>query len=104
MSIVLVTAPSVAVASHLARDLVTERLAAYVNVVPGVISIYGWEGQLEQADEVLMVIKTRRLRYDALEQYVRMHHPYDTPEIVKIPADRVTPAYWAWVMHETTHG
>ena len=104
LSIVLVTAPSADVARHLARDLVTERLAACVNVVPGVMSIYAWEGKVEQADEVLMVIKTRRSRYGALEQYVRMHHPYDTPEIVELPADRVTPAYWAWVMHETTHG
>jgi periplasmic divalent cation tolerance protein len=102
LSLVLVTAPSPDVARHLAHGLVTERLVACVNLVPGVTSIYAWEGKIEQAEEVLMIIKTRRSRYGALEQYVRRHHPYETPEIVEIPADHVTPKYWAWVMKETS--
>jgi periplasmic divalent cation tolerance protein len=104
LSLVLVTAPSPAVAHQLAHGLVTERLAACVNVVPGVTSIYRWEGQVEQADEALMIIKTRRSCYATLEEYVRRHHPYETPEIVEIPADQVTPTYWEWVMKETTGG
>jgi periplasmic divalent cation tolerance protein len=104
LSIVLVTAPSPEVAQQLAYGLVTERLAACVNVVPGVTSIYTWEGKVEQAEEALMIIKTRSSGYAALEEYVRLHHPYDTPEIVEISAGRVTPKYWQWVMNETTRG
>jgi periplasmic divalent cation tolerance protein len=104
LSIILVTAPSQDVARQLAHDLVTERLAACVNVVPGVTSIYAWEGKIEQAEEVLMIIKTQSSRYTALEEHVRAHHPYETPEIVEISAGRVTPKYWQWVMKEMNGG
>ena len=104
LSIILVTAPSQDLAQQLAHDLVTERLAACVNVVPGVTSIYAWEGKIEQAEEVLMIIKTQSSRYAALEEHIRAHHPYDTPEIVELSAGRVTPRYWQWVMKETTRG
>jgi periplasmic divalent cation tolerance protein len=104
LSLVLVTAPSLEVANQLAEGLVTERLAACVNVLPQIISTYVWMGRLEHAEEVLMLIKTRHSRYVALEQYVRAHHPYDTPEIVEIPAGQVAQPYWEWVMKETTRG
>ena len=101
LSIILVTVPSQEVAQQLAQDLVMERLAACVNVVSGVRSIYAWEGKIERTEEVLMIIKTQSSRYAELEEYVRTHHPYDTPEIVEIPAGRVTPHYWEWVRKET---
>jgi periplasmic divalent cation tolerance protein len=104
LSIILVTVPSPEVANELAHGLVSERLAACVNVLPQVMSTYVWEGQLEQAEELLLLIKTRRSRYAALEQYIRVHHPYDTPEIVEIPAGQVTQSYWEWVVKETTRG
>jgi len=102
LSIVLVTAPSQEVAIQLAHSLVSGRLAACVSMVPRVVSIYAWEGKLEQAEEVLMLIKTRRSRYTEIEQHIRSHHPYDTPEIVEIQADQVTQKYLQWVMRETT--
>src|SRR5262245_58037330 len=92
-SLILVTAPSFEVANQLAYGLVTERLAACVNVLPHVTSTYVWQGQLEQAQEVLMMIKTRHSRYAAVEQYIHAHHPYDTPEIGEIPAGLVTQRY-----------
>jgi periplasmic divalent cation tolerance protein len=104
LSIILVTTPSQDVAQQLAQDLVRERLAACVNVVSGVRSIYAWEGKIERAEEVLLIIKTQSSRYAALEEYVRTHHPYETPEIVEIPAGRVTSQYWQWVMKETNQG
>jgi periplasmic divalent cation tolerance protein len=104
LSVILVTAPSLEVANQLAQGLVTERLAACVTVLPQVMSTYVWEGQLTQTEEVLMMIKTRRSRYAALEQFVRVHHPHDTPEIVEILAGHVTQRYWEWVLKETTHG
>ncbi len=104
LSLILVTAPSQEVANQLAQGLVTERLAACVNVVPQVTSTYVWEGKLEQTAEALMIIKTRRSRYAELEQHIRTHHPYDTPEIVEIPVGRVAQQYWQWVIRETTRG
>jgi periplasmic divalent cation tolerance protein len=68
------------------------------------MSTYVWQGKLEQAEEALMLIKTRRSCYAELEQYIRLHHPYTTPEIVEIPAGRVTQKYLQWVWQETTHG
>ena len=104
LSIILVTAPSPEVANRLAHSLVTEHLAACVNVIPTVMSTYVWEGKLEQTGEALMMIKTRSSRYAELEQYIRTHHPYTTPEIVEIPAGQVTQQYWQWVLKETTQG
>jgi periplasmic divalent cation tolerance protein len=104
LSIILVTAPSPEVANQLAHGLVTEHLAACVNVIPTVMSTYVWEGKLEQTEEALMIIKTRSSRYAELEQYIRAHHPYNTPEIVEIPAGQVTQQYWQWVLKETTQG
>jgi periplasmic divalent cation tolerance protein len=103
LSIVLVTTPSQEVANQLAHSMVTERLAACVTVVPRVVSIYAWEGKLEQAEEALMMIKTRSSRYAEVEQHIRTHHPYDTPEIVEIPIGQVTQKYFQWVMQETTN-
>jgi periplasmic divalent cation tolerance protein len=102
LSIVLVTAPSQEIADQLAHSLVSGRLAACVTLVPRVLSVYVWEGKPEQVEEVLMLIKTRRSRYADIEQHIRTHHPYDTPEIVEIPADQVTQKYLQWVMQATT--
>ena len=100
--VVLTTLPVDYDARAFGRALVEERLAACVNVVCGVRSIYAWEGKIERTDEVLLIIKTQSSRYDTLEAFVRAHHPYETPEIVEIPAGRVTPQYWQWIVKETT--
>ena len=102
LSIILVTTPSQDVAQQLAQEVVKERLAACVNIVSGVRSIYAWEGKIERTDEVLLIIKTHSARYAALEAFVRAHHPYETPEIVEIPAGRVTSQYWEWIVKETS--
>lgn len=98
--VVLVTAPDQDVASRLARALVESRLVACVNVVPGVESIYRWEGEVEQASEVLLLIKTREDRCAALEQRVRDLHPYDVPEVLVLPAVGGSAAYLDWVREE----
>jgi periplasmic divalent cation tolerance protein len=104
LSIVLVTAPSQEIANQLAHGLVVGHLAACVNVIPGVMSTYMWEGKLEHAEEALMIIKTRSSCYAELEKHIRTHHPYDTPEIVEIPTGQVTQKYLQWVIKETTNG
>jgi periplasmic divalent cation tolerance protein len=95
--VVLVTAPSPEVGLSLARTVVDERLAACVNVVPGVTSVYVWEGKREEAAEVLLVIKTEAHRYPALERRLREQHPYSVPEVLALPVEAGSPAYLAWV-------
>ena len=95
--VVLVTAPGEAKAAEIGRALVEERLAACVNVVPAVRSIYRWEGRVEQAQEVLLVIKTRAQAFEALRLRVLSLHPYQCPEIIALPVVAGHPAYLEWL-------
>jgi periplasmic divalent cation tolerance protein len=98
---VLVTAPDAEVAEHLARTLVDERLAACVNLIPGIRSFYRWEGRVQVDDEVLLVIKTRGDRCEALTERVRSLHPYDLPEVLALPAAGGSVPYLEWVQRES---
>ena len=97
MLICLTTCPDRATAERLAERLVSERLAACVSVLPGMRSTYRWQGTLEQADEVLMMIKTTRARYPALQARLPELHPYELPELVAVEACSGLPAYLDWV-------
>ena len=99
--VVLVTAPDSACAESLARALVEERLAACVNVVPGVRSFYRWEGSVQDDAEFLLVAKTRAAHLDALAARVEALHPYDLPEVVALVATGGSNAYLDWVLRET---
>ena len=98
---VLVSAPDAETARRIGRTLVEERLAACVNVVPGVSSIYRWRGAVEEAAEVLLVVKTRAERADALAARVRTLHPYELPEVVVLPVRGGSRAYLQWVAAES---
>jgi periplasmic divalent cation tolerance protein len=104
MSVLLAysTCPDAASADAIARVLVDERLAACVNRLPGVHSTYRWQGQVEQADEVLLLIKTTADRLDALTARLRTLHPYELPELIAVEACAGLPAYLDWVSAETT--
>jgi len=95
--IVLSTCPDAGTAETVARALVDERLAACVNLVPGVRSIYRWQDAVEQADEILMVIKTTAANVDALTARVAQLHPYEVPEVIALEAEGVSDAYLAWL-------
>ena len=95
--VVLCAFPNLDVAKKIATTLVELRLAACVNVCPGVESIYRWQGKVESAEEVLALIKTTRAGFEALEQKLRELHPYEVPEIIALPAERVSSAYARWV-------
>lgn len=88
-------------ATAIARSLVKEKLAACVNVVPGISSIYRWEGKVEEAREVLLVIKSRRALSRKLTARVRALHSYDVPEVVTLPIASGNPAYLRWVRQST---
>ncbi|GAB4305218.1 MAG: divalent-cation tolerance protein CutA [Promethearchaeota archaeon] len=92
-----VTAPDRTVAEKVARALVEEKLAACANLVPQVTSIYWWEGKVEKAEEVLVVLKTTRERAAALIKRVEEVHPYDTPEVVGLRITAGSERYLAWI-------
>ena len=99
--VVLVTAPNRRVGEALGRALVEERLAACVNLVPGLTSLYRWEGKLHRDREVLLLIKTRRSRCQRLMTRVVSLHPYTTAEILALPVIAGSGRYLAWVADST---
>jgi len=96
-----VTMPDKERAISLARALVDEGLAACVNVVPGVRSIYRWEGKLQEDEEVLCLIKTRAAVFDRARARILELHPYDVPEILAFAVDDGSPAYLDWLRKST---
>jgi periplasmic divalent cation tolerance protein len=99
--VVLVTAPDAETGARLARDVVGSRLAACVNLVTSVRSIYRWEGEVKDEGEVLLLIKTRSDRCDALSRRIREVHPYDVPEVLVLPAAGGSAEYLDWVRAES---
>ncbi len=99
---VLVTCPSRQVGEKVGRTVVEERLAACVNMVPGIVSLYRWEGKLCRDREVLLVVKTRRPKFAALARRIKSLHPYTVPEILALPIAHGHPKYLAWVKESTT--
>ncbi len=95
--VVLCTAPTVEVAAALARALVEARLAACGNVVPGLRSIYRWQGQVEDQPEVLLVLKTTRERFPALRDELLRRHPYEVPEVLALPVEAGSATYLEWL-------
>ncbi|HEX4597848.1 MAG TPA: divalent-cation tolerance protein CutA [Burkholderiaceae bacterium] len=102
--LVLTNCPDEATASRIRRELVAERLAACVNQFGPVQSTYRWQGSIEEATEITLLIKTTRERYSALEARLRQLHPYSVPEIVAIPVQGGSSEYLAWVDAETRTG
>jgi periplasmic divalent cation tolerance protein len=100
--VVLVTTPTAERAVEIARALVEERLAACGNVVPGVRSIYRWEGRVQDDAEVLLVLKTTRARLEALRDRVIALHPYEVPEVIALAVDAGSEPYLAWIAAETS--
>ena len=99
--LVLTTLPGREAALKLARALVEKRLAACVNILSGCTSIYRWQDNVEQAEEVPLLIKTRAGRYAELEAAIRSLHPYELPEIIAVPVVQGLADYLGWVAEET---
>lgn len=103
MSALLVhcTCPDAESAQGIARALVDERLAACVQIVPGLVSVYRWQDDVRQNDELLLLIKTSRERWPALAARVRELHPYETPELLAFDAADGSADYLDWVAAQT---
>ena len=99
--LVLTNLPDRDAAARLAQRLIESRLAACVNILNGCTSVYRWKGEVERAEEVPILIKTRAARYDELEAAIRELHPYEIPEIIAVPVVRGLADYLEWVAEET---
>ena len=95
--LVLCSCPSIDSARELAGGLVEQRHAACVSILPGLTSVYGWKGQIESAEESLLLIKTRLANFSELEQFIKQQDPYEVPEILAIPVREGSADYLAWL-------
>ncbi len=102
--LVLTTVARAEDAERIAEELVGRRLAACVNVLPGVRSVYRWKGAVEREDERLLLIKTRAERFEALRDAVLSLHPYEVPELIAVPLGPGSAAYFDWIDENVRDG
>ena len=95
--IVFITAPTEEEAAKIAKALVEEKLAACVNIIKGIRSIYRWQGKIEDDPEVLMVVKTREDLFEKLADRVKELHSYEVPEVIAMPITKGSEAYLKWI-------
>ncbi len=98
MLVVLCTFPDADAARRISTEIISENIAACVNLIPAVESIYRGEGKIEQASEVLAIFKVSAAGFKELENKLLDKHPYDTPEIIAISPDQVSEGYLKWVL------
>lgn len=100
--LVLTTCPGSITAKKIANDLVLEKLAACVQVIPGIQSFFRWVGKVDNSEEILLIIKTTSDRYSQLESRIIALHPYELPEIVTLPINGGLEGYLKWIETNTT--
>jgi periplasmic divalent cation tolerance protein len=98
---IYITVPSESEAQKIAEAVVADRLAACANIVPGMKSIYHWEGKLERGNEVILIFKTRAELFQAVEERVRELHSFATPCVVSLPLSNVSDGFMQWILAET---
>ncbi len=98
---VYTTYPSIVEAEQAGRALVERRLCACVNILPGMVSYYWWQGAIKRGDEAVMIIKTRTSLAEAVRVAVKEMHSYTMPAVLVIPIESVDPDYHAWIIAET---
>ncbi|HBH97553.1 MAG TPA: divalent-cation tolerance protein CutA [Candidatus Omnitrophica bacterium] len=95
--VVFVTCPSLKSAKQLAQHVVKARVAACVNILPEIRSLFRWQGKVDQAKETLLLIKTTARRFPALKRHILRSHPYDVPEVIALPVVAAHRPYTTWV-------
>ncbi len=95
--LILCTCPDQDSAQTIAEHLIDQKLAACVNILPGITSIYSWQGNRESAQELLLVIKTTKTVYGALEKTITELHPYELPEIIAVNIENGSAGYLSWI-------
>jgi len=95
--IILCTCPDQKTAEEIASHLISEKLAACVNIIPGITSIYEWQGQIEKSQEYQLLIKSHSKYYTEIEDNIKKLHPYELPEIIAVPIERGLPEYLQWI-------
>ena len=99
--LVYTTYPSLGEAEAAGRALVEQRLCACVNILPGMVSYYWWQGAIERGGEVVMIIKTRASLSERVSDAVKAKHPYATPALLALPVEKIDQGYLDWLMNET---
>ena len=102
MIFIISNVPDEECAQRIAKELVSSRLAACVNILPPIHSVYRWDGKVEEAREITIFIKTRAALYGETEDAIKKLHPYETPEIIAFPIEKGLPAYLEWIGESTT--
>ena len=100
--VIFVTAASRKEAVKIGKRMVSAKLAACANIIPGVQSIYRWKGKIAHARETLLILKSTKARYGELEEAIKMVHTYECPEIIALPVKKGLDQYVGWVCKETT--
>jgi periplasmic divalent cation tolerance protein len=99
--LVYTTWPSIVEAERAGRSIVEKRLGVCVNILPGMISHYWWQGKIERAEEAVMLVKTRAALAESVRQAVKEMHSYTTPAIMVLPLESVDADYYRWIVEET---
>jgi len=97
VQIIFCTVPDPDCGQRIASHLVEYRLAACVNLLPEIRSVYRWKGEVEKAPELLLIIKTRQAVYETLQDRIKELHPYELPEVIAVSVDNGLPAYLDWI-------
>lgn len=102
--LILTTCPDLTCAHTLAEGLIERNIAACVNILPAMVSVYKWQGNIEQAAESQLFIKTNESNWSKVESYIQQHHPYDVPEIIEIDISNGSSEYFSWMQNNLQQG
>jgi periplasmic divalent cation tolerance protein len=100
-SVAWITVPNDEVAQKLSHGLVEQRLAACVNIIPKIQSVYWWDGKVQNDSEILLMLKTKTALLEEVIQYVKSNHPYEVPEVISAPIEKGNPDYLKWIDQST---
>ncbi|MEJ2214323.1 MAG: divalent-cation tolerance protein CutA [Gammaproteobacteria bacterium] len=95
--VIYCTCPDIETAERISRLSVEQRMAACINMIPGITSIYTWDGNIQQDQEVLLVIKSTKDRFGDIQNLINDEHPYDLPELIAVPITESSPDYLEWI-------